>query len=429
MSSNTQKSIGEFQVKKLSLYNYDGLEIDITQIHQGFVIYEDIEASTLKGEISILDGINLSHDFPIIGEETIDITYEQHLGKKTHELKFRVYQISPKTLVKDRLFLYTLYFTSEEFFTSLNTRISKSFKDKKISGMVQNVFESLDSEKTIEVEETKYIQHLIIPNWSPFQTLNWLSSRAISATEDSVNYKFFETVDGFKFVSLDSLIQGKEPVAEYHYGHKNVSQNTKDIKDEHFSIIQWDLDSHFDVLQNQVTGFYGGKLITHNLIQQTWDKVEYDYTSDFDKFPHSDSEKLISSGNPFAGKANSHLVFFSSQKGNETEGFITKLESNIRPNKCEEWLLQRNARTMQFNAMKLNAVVAGDSERMIGDIIEVTIPGQGIPDTEKDKIDRYISGNWMITAIKHQVQADGYFMSMELSKDAYYLPLRGTGLS
>ena len=51
---------------------------------------------------------------------------------------------------------------------------------------------------------------MVIPNYSPFKAFNFLASRAVSAGQHAVgsSFLFYETVKGFFFVSLETLMAG-----------------------------------------------------------------------------------------------------------------------------------------------------------------------------------------------------------------------------
>ena len=56
-------------------------------------IFEDIEQPTLYCELMLLDSINLIQDFPIIGEETLELSYYTPGREKPTKLTFNVYSV------------------------------------------------------------------------------------------------------------------------------------------------------------------------------------------------------------------------------------------------------------------------------------------------------------------------------------------------
>ena len=60
------------------------------------------------------------------------------------------------------------------------------------------------------MEPTKGVYSACIPNWTPFKAINFLTTRALSAnpTSKGANFVFYETLKGFRFVSIETLMQG-----------------------------------------------------------------------------------------------------------------------------------------------------------------------------------------------------------------------------
>ena len=65
---------------------------------------------------------------------------------------------------------------------------------------------------------------------------------------------------------------------------------------------------------------------------------------------------------------------------------------------------------------------SGDSSRRVGDIVGVKLP---TPEPKHDEIkweDQYLSGKYMISAIKHTITKDNYTMKAELIRDSVSKP-------
>jgi hypothetical protein len=73
----------------------------------------------------------------------------------------------------------------------------------------------------------------------------------------------------------------------------------------------------------------------------------------------------------------------------------------------------------QFRTNTLTITVNGDSRRRVGEIVSVDIPSVEDPKNKDDWYDPYLSGNYMITAIVHEIGHGDYTMKMELAKDGY----------
>ena len=64
--------------------------------------------------------------------------------------------------------------------------------------------------KPFLVEPTRYKSEIVIPNWNPFKAISFLASKAVSASKmtQGANFVFYQTLQGFRFVSIETLMLG-----------------------------------------------------------------------------------------------------------------------------------------------------------------------------------------------------------------------------
>ena len=61
------------------------------------------------------------------------------------------------------------------------SRVSKSYKNKSASEIVEDIYDNhLDDGNILITEKTDKIEPCVIPNWSPFQAINFLCRRTIA---------------------------------------------------------------------------------------------------------------------------------------------------------------------------------------------------------------------------------------------------------
>ena len=120
----------------------------------------------------------------------------------------------------DGMIRYTLHFLSEEYIINLKSKVMKSSLDpgtlepRRISAIVKSLYTQFFKRgriaKKIFIEPTKNPSSLVIPNYPPFKAFNFLASRAVSAGQHAMgsSFLFYETVKGFFFVSLETLMAG-----------------------------------------------------------------------------------------------------------------------------------------------------------------------------------------------------------------------------
>ena len=329
---------GEYELLKLTLTSPNRKNkgyIDLKAVWSDLNIYEDVFASCLTGDITLTDGMGLMENVPIIGEETINIHVKTSGIKREREeqttgpfkgslsegiinLKFRVYKISGLTKMNEGMWMYKLHLISEEAMINLKSKVAKSALDpatlepRRISATVKKLYQQYfkrgrkaSNVKKFFVEPTRNLTNIIIPNQTPFKAFNFLASRAVSAGKHAVgsSFVFYETVKGFFFISMETLMagggtgyrseigegDGKEleysapeiPIRETYvvqpkklYAKKD---NLKNVAIEMTSVDEYKFDSNFDVIKNLQEGMYANRLLTHDLVRMKYDTLDFNY--------------------------------------------------------------------------------------------------------------------------------------------------------
>jgi len=84
MSAEDEKSTepGDVKLETATLTNQFGNTVDIENFIAEVNIYEDIWSPVMYGDIVLSDSTNLITDFPILGNETLKITYRTKIFEK-----------------------------------------------------------------------------------------------------------------------------------------------------------------------------------------------------------------------------------------------------------------------------------------------------------------------------------------------------------
>lgn len=419
------------------------------------VIYENIFRPALTGTLIFTDAHNLPYKLPIVGEETINI----NIGIKDFEDNilrispppFHVNSIKDRELIKPKAQMVSLELVSEKFMSDSHAKVSKSYKDKKISEIVTDIHNTyLYDGNDFYVEETNRIERCVIPNISPIDAIKWLSQRAIPSSTHNVNYLFFETINASFFVSMNSLIQ-KTPMWVC-----RVKPRVDDVDSNmalSVGIINVDtlqFRNTFNKYQNTKRGVYASKLITHDIVKKKIIQHENNYMmdwaggnhlGDFPPISISDVETKSASVNrtSFAPshKANAkpttkekelaHMIDSRVEFYPKHDRMYSTWTGDSYDNKAEEWKLQRNSNIGLFQNLNIYVEGAGVSNVRVGQIVLLQVPSTETTDGDKMSdvgFDKALSGKFMITAIKHMFSTASssgtyidYRMGLELSKD------------
>ena len=170
--------------------------------------------------------------------------------------------------------------------------------------MTKDIMKKLNKEsehlnKELYVEETRSQQNVIVPNWTPFQAINFFASRSLSADvepmeqdEGSDNpsptarpigslFVFYEKFGtGFFYESIESMIlkqkaKGNLPI--YQYRPKVVEGTSLNPALQYFSVEKFEITGSFKTLENMGHGMFGSRLIAYDPIRMKYEDVKYDY--------------------------------------------------------------------------------------------------------------------------------------------------------
>ena len=294
-------------------------------------LFEDLFSNVLKGTYLFRDARGYPEMIPIVGDETLILTFMTPGGEgstkkvstkleptskseEVYKQRFKVYDII-RTETGEVDNIYKLFFVSEEYVYSTKMKVSKGYKGKRYSEIAKDVLKKINKniikeyQKKTFIEETATPQNVIIPNWTPFEAINFCAARSISGdtlpTEgETANAKtppkpvgslfvFFEKMGtGFFYQSIESMIlsqRKQKNIPMYQYVPKLAGGRSQNITTGYFGVDQFEIKSSFKTLENLGYGMYGSKLIAYDPIRMKYDEVKYEY---YDKSDDPTSDTL-----------------------------------------------------------------------------------------------------------------------------------------
>ena len=231
------------------------IEINKTAVVQFFYI-ESIENMFLTGKIEIMDVGGLLEKLPLTGEETLEIIIEQEIEgdvdiKSLKTLEFEFYNIELGKTERAKTTTYIFHLVERGFFNFINKSYSKSYKQKYINDVVEDICKNqlgLESDQ-YEIEETVDKVDFIIPYWKPLITLKYFTriARRKQAPNES-GYLFYSTTGGEddetpfkKFVSFATLLEVAPDLDEskkYYFKKNDINpnfiNNFQEVRNPHF---------------------------------------------------------------------------------------------------------------------------------------------------------------------------------------------------
>lgn len=458
-------------IDSITLTNFDKSQtMDLSNIFVDLNIYEDMYHSQLTGDISLEDTLELIQFFPIIGEETLNVKWHiptTDINEYYDSGNLRVYRIGNRAVSGAKAgkgMTYTLYFVSEEGITNLNSTISRSFNTKSASEIVKIVFDDyITSEKEFDVEPTEGKLKLIIPNWKPFKTINWIAGNKSINKKENADYFFFESLNKakgpkFNFKSLTSLFE-QEPIFDIEFKVQNISDGnrSKDMSTASYNIQSFDFPKNADMIDNMTSGMYAQTWILHDPLRKKFVVSKLNHSEDF----HDDaidgnmmySKNLSNIMNPMQfirmpGGVNSFPSSISPSKGlnnDKTKGVesspgrkgISYISERESPDELEcTSLISDIAAKRLFRAQQLNNYritfpdIPGTNLIQLGSIVRFNKPHIAHDNDAYNKMagrfdDRFVSGNYLVMRLRHSISITPgesefqYTISIEGAKNSF----------
>lgn len=452
-SRSTLIKPGDVLIDEITLESYTGFKMSLRGIFDHFVIYEDIYSNCMSGEITLIESYDLVKHFPIIGAETLTISYKTPYDKTPPTvLKFRTYKVSLQLEAAQRnTQAIRIEFISPHAIKSMQTKISRSYKNRLISDIVTDIYREYlasDIDQAKFPEETRLVDipgkptdielgntdgkipiktvHItydnrsyVIPYWTPLYTINWLCHRARAKTNSThCDYVFFENSDGHHFVSLSELktLPSSLEYTNYPIGSRN-ERGERPIEFEMRNVMGMTITNNSDRIKQQNLATFASTILTHDLTTKTFNSFNFEYDSTFNEVgSHLNKYRMLPQNKTDYGSSWMSVLKFYPNSTYTMAG----LEKTADPS---ETILYRQSLLMQMNSFNVTIECWGDTNVKVGQTIDFTTPSKQSPKNTDKYEDDYVKGKYLITAIRHMVNEREHRMTMTITKDSFAEPL------
>lgn len=434
---------GDYNLETCEIVSYRLAEnnlprtVDIKLITASIELTENIFESCMIGKLSVYDSQDVRTVLPITGMDKLNlkfstpgmdgVNFTEDSGRQFHIYKIEHVSQDPNN---QRAQGYDIFFTSKEYYYNFMTKVSRSYK-----GPIENAIEDilrnkkyLNSTRSLTFEPTKTNAKYVIPSLRPFDAIKFLSTQCVSQKYNNAGYVFYETPAGYFFRSLESMYAmngtvGRPHKFDYFYQISNAG-NSPD--NEMHSVIKYHLGKPVNTLENMDRGMYANKLTVHDAFNKTLKTHSFDYYKTFGDYFHAETEqgnrtytKQVLPYVPFDDTDKDVSQFAESKTMVVTETSKVHNDYEFTPVKDTLPIRMSQGQSLYNNILSLQ--VHGNSLLGAGDMISFDLPlMRPVGDGEKQQSNPYISGRYLITAIKHTISADTgkYQMSLKCSKDA-----------
>jgi len=421
------KFAGDISIDQIQVVSTSGFSQNITNQVIALEIYEDMFSPFISGVLAVRESLDYINLMPLIGEEFINVKLHTptFTGKdKIIDDQFAIYKITNRAQTGDRNMVYEIHFIAREAIVDLNKKISKAYEGK-VSDIAEEILKDkingLETTKSVNIEPTpngtKYISNF----WSPIQNLNYLAENAKNQN-GLPTYIFFENRFGFNFGSLSTLnkfgIRQEFVYDGYSRDILKDGKSKRNVEEEYKRIIEIEVPILYDYMKRVMNGMYASKQINHDIVTKKYKVFTYDMLSDWNKEHHLNEFPVTSSRS--VRRPSQYLMNSKSYWGN-FNGYRDATNNSSSQ--------KRISLIEQAQMNKVIITVPGRTDYTVGDKINLQLNKLNpihTDEMESDDIDKFFSGNYLISSINHVIDRERHECVMEIIKDSYMLdPERG----
>ena len=399
--------------------------------------HEDIYNNTASGYLMVQESVGYIEKLNLCGNEYIRMTF----GKTSEQFNwidklFRVYKVDKRKL-EGNMYTesYCLYFCSEEMILSEQYKICKAYHKRPIAsevkgeetigkddGIINNIltqYLKVPTSKLAYIDKTYGMYDFVIPNRKPFDAINWLSTYARPTPDKpGADMLFFENKNGFNFVSLQTLMSS--PVY-YNYSYNPKNTNPQDINAEFRNVTTYEVLNSYDVLGGINSGAFANSLISADPLTRTVSITDFNYTQNYAQNAKSLNQYPVVNnftnrfGNGVSNTSRAVLKLVFSNPHQQDNAIIKGVPSVGNDIFAETYIPWRTAQLALANYTRVKISVPGDPGLTAGIVISFSLLSR---DPKNKTLDKNLSGNYLVSAVRHIINFNEYKTVLEITKES-----------
>ncbi len=439
----TSKQTVSRQVKKVNIAqciiesNVDGGQIDIVDYITDFSYYESILEPSIRTNITYVDtGRAIKKDnstqsvidgLPLYTTEYVNIKISD--GNDV-QLNIEQYITSVVPVGQDiQKSVVTLDLVSEEGIINYKAAVNQRF-DGKISEHVKKILTDkryLGTEKKLDIEETENNYTFIGNQKRPFYSILTLAKKSIpniqGAKQNTAGYLFFETSEGFKFKSIDSLLDQKKKKS-FIYNETPDSAGKNIPSGYSAKILKYSVDDVSGDIQSKLAmGTYSTRTILfdpfncyYEVITKEAEKTEKNLKLAGKNLPKLNPRFIREGKNQEYSRTQYMLIDRGTLPTGDTKQQIVKSD---QPNFDPQNIL--NQSVMRYNQLfstKTQITIAPDFSLHAGDIIFIQSPE--LSNKDNKELNKQFGGKYLISDLCHYIsKTKGGYTELTLIRDSF----------
>jgi hypothetical protein len=385
---------------------------------------EDIFSNACSGYVMIIEAMGYIESLALNGTEYLRLTFSKGSNPDGQIDKvFRVYKLAKRKLEGNpNKESYILYFCSDEMLLSEQYKINKAYKNTLVSNNIKDILTNylkVPSNRIGTIEDSYGTTSFIIPRLKPFDAINWMQIYARpNASNPGADMLCYEDKNGYHFRSLQTLMK-QSPYFAYTYKPKNL--DSTDLQSEVTNVTTYEILDSFDTLNGIHSGMFANKLISVNPLTRSRIETKFDYADYQNVSKKLNSYPLVDNstnrlGDQINKTADANLKLVFSNFGNKDLPKIAAAPGSTSNDiYAETYIPFRTAQLALANYTRVRISVPGDTNLTVGKVITFNLasrkPGSKV-------LDRYYSGNYLVTGVRHLISLTEYKTILEITKES-----------
>ena len=451
-------SAGDVSIDEAYITHPEAGSIDILNFIMQFDVYMSVDANSMTAEVQIADAAGLITAIPILGQELLTLSFKTPNIDEPFTRTFVIHTISNRSLNRDREQLYTLECITEEGYRDTSSRVFTKFSGS-TDEIAQQIFDDIKNpaiqyangkksdDVILELLDTPFVSNNFEFNsnfWSPFKCLNFLASRSRGATSSKTNVLFFERKGSYAFTSLEYLTKLQKDknsiYDEYTVVESQDAPNYEDTRDKTYKYQTKYLNSTYHTIQstnypifkslllNNLTGFHATSIFSYDFTTKRMVNMKYDNRPEAPDLSNDDKKYIVEDFSKFEPMGEFNTINANTLADpNAHRAFSPMMTSLYGTSYSRDVEQIRNQLVRNFSMSELDnnyieIVVPGKSDVNVGMLCRLVFPKTDDktdqPDID-DLEDPYVSGIYMIIAVKHSIQPNNHKMTLRLMRDSF----------
>jgi len=435
MSEVLLRQSTDFKIVTLTITIDNGQKFDLKDVFQEINLYDNLFLPCMSANMYITDSQNLIDKLKFQGNEKVMIEIHKNDDfddQYNYKNEFVVYKISDRTNLTPTSQVYCLNLVREDFILSLQKKINQHYKST-YSDMVDKILQdylkvsddlgSNDGKSKFQMSvPTLGLQDIIIPNLTPFETIEFITKRALSLNKNP-DYVFYESPISYNFIPLSNIARSI-PRANINLKPKNVDD---DVGSEFFGARSYKVISSFNTIETVKEGSYTGKFVGFDTVTRT-QKIQR-ITDAFSQV--KDHANKQSNLKDFKNKENkssydmvdSRVVSYPFTFTRTQLDYIKKNNPAMTTylDNTDQYVFQRKAIFTNLLQKRLQITLPGNFSLFSGETVGVFVPKFGIKDNDNDAteaFDKSLTGKYIIIGTRHVISYNKHETLIEVASDS-----------